>query len=276
MIGRCAAMGRGLYERLLGFDVDMRFYGSEDVDMGVKSWLMGYPVLHDPMPVIGHRFQARFSNYSVPKPYIDANKFRMARKNLGDDAWSAWISQFDEDRDHPWWKATWAAFEEGSPSVEREREYFLTHRRNDEFWYAAEFGLAWPRPDALPIPPGTLFAGGASPQPRRHRVCRPIRRLHQVRRLRDVEPLRAILAGSVASGTGGLVCDRHRSCIPVHYSVNRSNRTQTGRVRLELARVEAGRATVGLVFSGSGDGCRDRPCYTASADENSWPNDRTR
>ncbi len=165
MIGCTAAMGRNLYERLLGFDVGMRFYGSEDVDFGVKCWLMGYPVLHDPEPVIGHRFQANFKNYTVSAPHVEANKFRMARKSLGDEAWSAWIGRFDSERDSPWWQEIWAAFMEGKPSLEREREYLLAHRRNDEFWYAAEFGMDWPRSDTLWKAPPLIFAEGETQLP---------------------------------------------------------------------------------------------------------------
>ena len=54
----CAfAVHRELYDDLRGFDPHMLFWGVEDLDFGLKCWLMGHPILHDPEPVIGHRFQ---------------------------------------------------------------------------------------------------------------------------------------------------------------------------------------------------------------------------
>ena len=165
-IGCCVAMGRTLYERLWGFDVDMKFYGTEDVDLGVKSWLMGYPVLHDPEPVIGHRFQTGFPNYSVPLSHIGANQIRMARKNLGNEAWSAWLSQFDEVRHgYEWWAEIWKTFLFHSDSVEQERSYLLANRKQDEFWYAAEFGQGWPQLDTLSAPPPFWLSTGTSLPP---------------------------------------------------------------------------------------------------------------
>ena len=71
-VGCCVAMSRKLYSKLWGFDADMRCWGSEDVDLGLKAWLMGFPVLHDPAAVIGHRFVTRFENYAVPTEHIAA------------------------------------------------------------------------------------------------------------------------------------------------------------------------------------------------------------
>jgi GT2 family glycosyltransferase len=71
----------------------MRVYGVEDIDFGLKAWLMGYPVLHDPEPVIGHRFRASFDNYSVPMEHILVNQLRMARKNFSDPVWDEWVQR---------------------------------------------------------------------------------------------------------------------------------------------------------------------------------------
>jgi GT2 family glycosyltransferase len=166
MIGCCAAMGRELYQRVLGFDVGMRYYGVEDVDFGVKAWLMGFPVLHAPDPVIGHRFQTDFASYAVPAAHVDANMLRFARKTLGDAAWSSWIGRFDAERGSEWWQRTWAAYVEGKLSLERERKYLLAHRKNDEYWFAATFGQDWPRTgQALASPPAPLKPGGRTAKP---------------------------------------------------------------------------------------------------------------
>ena len=57
LIGCAFAVHRELYDDLRGFDPHMLCWGVEDLDFGLKCWLMGHPILHDPEPVIGHRFQ---------------------------------------------------------------------------------------------------------------------------------------------------------------------------------------------------------------------------
>ena len=144
LIGCCLAIGRSTYERLWGFDPDMRIWGVEDLDFGLKAWLMGHPILHDAEAVVGHRFRAGFDNYPVPMEHIVANQLRMARKNFTDAVWEEWLERF-RSRQPDWlWDLAWRAFEERRESVERERSYLLANRVRDEFWYAERFGLPWP------------------------------------------------------------------------------------------------------------------------------------
>ena len=150
LIGCCLAVARPTYERLGGFDPGMRMWGVEDLDFGLKAWLMGHPLLHDPAARIGHRFQAAFEGYSAPAEHIVANRLRMARKNLGDDSWEEWVGRARAREPRGTWDPAWAIFEEGRASVERERAYLMAHRVRDEHWYAGHFGLEWP---AAEVPP---------------------------------------------------------------------------------------------------------------------------
>jgi GT2 family glycosyltransferase len=151
-IGCAFAVTRELYETLWGFDPDMRYWGVEDVDFSLKCWLMGFPILHDPEPVVGHRFQRSFDNYSVPQEQLTANLLRMARKNFTQSTWEAWVEQRRKEHpeglaDHPegLWAHAWQVFESRRASAEEERAYLMFRRVRDEFWYAERFGLAWPR-----------------------------------------------------------------------------------------------------------------------------------
>ena len=149
LIGCVMATSRATYERLRGFDPDMRIYGSEDLDFGLKAWLMGHPILHDPAAVIGHRFRSSFDDYTVPMEHPVANQIRMARKNFTEPVWREWVERA-RIRHPAWlWQLAWSAFEERRASAEGEREYLMANRVRDEFWYASRFGLDWP---ALPTP----------------------------------------------------------------------------------------------------------------------------
>ncbi|MEI8379568.1 MAG: glycosyltransferase [Planctomycetota bacterium] len=151
-IGCAFAITRQLYETLWGFDPDMRAWGVEDLDFSLKCWLMGYPIMHDPDPVIGHRFQKSFDNYSVPPEELLANRLRMARKNFTHATWEAWVadcrsknSQSLEDHPEGLWTRAWQIFESRRDSVEQERAYLMSRRVRDEIWYASRFGLEWPQ-----------------------------------------------------------------------------------------------------------------------------------
>ncbi|MBL8812383.1 MAG: glycosyltransferase, partial [Planctomycetaceae bacterium] len=182
LIGCALALSRELYDDLRGFDPHMRMWGVEDLDFGLKCWLMGHRILHDPEAIVGHRFRRSFDNYSVPVEHIAVNQLRMARKNFTDGVWSSWLTACRERHqgalpEHPegLWARIWELFLERRESVEHERSYLLARRKHDEFWFAEKFGLSWPRlqgtgvalPRGLESAPMALGAAGAmlSPSP---------------------------------------------------------------------------------------------------------------
>jgi GT2 family glycosyltransferase len=177
LIGCALAVSRRLYDELAGFDSKMLYWGVEDLDFGLKCWLAGYRILHDPNAVVGHRFRATFDNYSVPAEHLLANQLRMARKNFTPSVWSNWVESCRQRHlgtlaDHPegLWAAAWELFRAEELSAEAERSYLQARRQRDEFWYAARFGLEWPKignPLANEPSPvrGLLTAAQPSPSP---------------------------------------------------------------------------------------------------------------
>ena len=152
LIGCAFAVHRELYDDLRGFDPHLLCWGVEDLDFGLKCWLMGHPILHDPEAVIGHRFQQRFDNFEVPIERLLVNQLRMARKNFTEAVWSDWIERCRRRypgklSGHPegLWARAWNLFGELRASVEHERAYLLARRVHDEFWFAERFDLPWPR-----------------------------------------------------------------------------------------------------------------------------------
>ena len=120
-------------------------WGVEDIDFSLRVWLLGYSILHDPAPVIGHRFRTSFDNYSVASESVTANQIRMARKNFGDVTWSEWLDRARDRIGAADWEKSWSLYLTREASVEAEREAVCAHRREDEFWYAERFGLEWPK-----------------------------------------------------------------------------------------------------------------------------------
>ncbi len=144
-IGCALAMSRELYERLGGFDPDMREWGLEDAEIGVKSWMLGHPVYCDPRSVVGHRFQESFTRYTVQSHHIVANKLRMACKLFSADLWPLWLERFRGRLEAKLWHRGWREFCLRRASAERERAYLQQNRVHDEISYAARFQLPWPR-----------------------------------------------------------------------------------------------------------------------------------
>ena len=144
VVGCSIAMARNVYERLRGFDIGMRSYGSEDIDFGLRAWQMGYTLLCDPGAIIGHRFRESAASYSAPHEHCLFNELRMARKNLGDRSWCDWVQRQQKRIDAQVWSAAWDLFEQDRRSVELERDFLLANRVRDEYQYARRFGLPWP------------------------------------------------------------------------------------------------------------------------------------
>ncbi len=143
-VGCSMALARNAYDRLRGFDVGMRSYGSEDIDFGLRAWQMGYTLLCDPRAIIGHRFRESTADYSAPHEHCLFNELRMARKNLGDKSWRDWVKLHQKRTDPQIWAAAWELFEQDRRSVELERDFLQANRVRDEYQYARRFGLAWP------------------------------------------------------------------------------------------------------------------------------------
>ncbi len=177
LIGCALAVSRVLYDDLQGFDPHMRIWGVEDLDFGLKCWLMGHRILHDPDAVVGHRFRAKFDNYDVPMEHFVVNQLRMAWKNFTRGVWSDWVDRARQRHagrlvDHPegLWAHVWDLFTAGRASADQERAYLHAKRPRDEFWYAERFGLTYPRLHSAPLVavPGWFQArlmAGPSPSP---------------------------------------------------------------------------------------------------------------
>jgi hypothetical protein len=174
LIGCALAVHRELYAKLWGFDRHMRLWGVEDLDFGLKCWLMGHPILHDPEAVVGHRFRAAFDNYTAPLENLMANQLRLAYKNFAPGVWADWLDSCRRRHperlvDHPegLWAHVWKIFEADRPSADRERSYLQSQRVRDEFWYADRFGLRWPRleTEGTRRPAVKLSEADASPSP---------------------------------------------------------------------------------------------------------------
>jgi GT2 family glycosyltransferase len=174
LIGCALAVDRRLYAKLGGFDAGMLSWGVEDLDFGLKCWLMGHRILHDPQATIGHRFRDTFDDYPVPPEHVLHNQVRMVYKNFGYGTYAAWMDACRlrnndalAERAEGLWAAAWQLFVSGRASADQERAYLQARRTRDELWYAKRFGLSWPGlADAGQATVLPVAAARPSPSPR--------------------------------------------------------------------------------------------------------------
>jgi hypothetical protein len=133
-------VSRATNEQVWGFDGDMRGWGVEDVDFGLKCWLMGYSIVHDPLPLIGHRFRTAFP-YAVPVEHIVANKLRMAFKCFDGPTFERWLVTFRSHSEPAHFAKAWDQFALRRASAERERDYLAASRERDIRWYVEQFSV---------------------------------------------------------------------------------------------------------------------------------------
>lgn len=172
LIGCALAVDRALYAKLHGFDPHMRSWGVEDLDFGLKTWLLGHRILHDPQAVVGHRFRDTFDDYDVRPDDVLHNQIRTAVKNFSHTVAADWLEACRQRNDEPLddhpeglWARAWQLFGERRGSAEQERGYLHARQVRDEIWYARRFGLDWPRLTGAE-PGGPVFLA-ASPGPSR-------------------------------------------------------------------------------------------------------------
>lgn len=144
LVGCCLAVSKSLYRRLRGFDRHMIEWGVEDVDLGLKAWLLGHAVLHDPTSMIGHRFSSDRTSFTVRGESVMANEIRTAYKNFSDPVWSEWRRRARRRHGRRLWESAWRLHEGRLASAQDERDYLHSRRIHEVAWYARRFGLRWP------------------------------------------------------------------------------------------------------------------------------------
>lgn len=145
LAGCAFAVDRRLFDALGGFDEGMRMWGVEDLDFGLRAWMAGIPIAHDPSVVVGHRFREVSEDFDAPEEHIFANQLRMARRVFEEPTWLDWLERFRERVATEVAAQSWTLFSRRRADLERDRESWLAARSRDEFTFAERFGLWWPR-----------------------------------------------------------------------------------------------------------------------------------
>ena len=134
-IGACQAVPAAVFREVGGYDAGMTRWGSEDIELCLRLWLLGYRVLAQPDSLVFHLFRPRHP-YAVDASQALYNKLRLA------------LSHFDEARlsralrpmmAHPDFHRSLArAFLDDTLA---HRACLLTRRQRDMDWFCRHFTI---------------------------------------------------------------------------------------------------------------------------------------
>ena len=111
----------------------MTRWGSEDLEMSLRAWLMGYEVLVHPKVVVYHLFRKKFP-YHVDSASVIHNRLRLAMLHLSRDRL---IRVFNHYREDPDFTRSLIMLME-SDVIERRKE-MIKSRIHDDDWYLSRF-----------------------------------------------------------------------------------------------------------------------------------------
>ncbi len=135
LCGCCQAFRRELFLAIGGFDSGMPRWGSEDLEIGLRLYLLGYEVQVVPSSVIHHLFRESHP-YEVAHAVILHNLLRMAILHLGRERFGRVVAGY---RRFDGFDDGWRMLAESDAFAVRER--LAATRRRDDDWYCRRFGL---------------------------------------------------------------------------------------------------------------------------------------
>jgi GT2 family glycosyltransferase len=134
IIGCCQAVRRADFERLGGFDAGLTRWGSEDFELALRIWLMGFEVVSQPSARVYHLFRGKHP-YAVSHEDVIYNRLRMGLLHFS-DARCAHI--IDAHRGYPGFSNAMIRLL-NSDTMEQRRRLFQMRQRDDD-WYFGRFG----------------------------------------------------------------------------------------------------------------------------------------
>ena len=132
--GACQALRRADFERVGGYDDGMRRWGSEDLELSLRLWLLGLELLVQPKTLVHHLFRDR-QTYRVDPAQVGYNRLRLALLHFGAER-SARVIDAHKPVAEFAQMMLWLLYSD----TLRRRERFLEVRHHDDDWYFARFG----------------------------------------------------------------------------------------------------------------------------------------
>lgn len=135
--GCCLAMRRDTFEKTGGFDPGMVSWGSNDNEISLRLWLLGYELWVAPQVDVRHLFRSRHP-YSVQWSWVLHNKLRLAHVHFGRARIARVVEELSQ---HAEFDAAMVMLKRSD--VTRRRAQLRRRRQHDDEWYFQKFGPDW-------------------------------------------------------------------------------------------------------------------------------------
>ena len=136
-IGACQAVRAGAFWDAGGYDEGMTKWGSEDIELCLRMWLLGYAVLAQPATLVYHLFRTSRS-YDVDARLIMYNHLRLALLHFDETTLDKIVGQmlaFPEVE-----KSLAMAMTDGTW---QRRQELLARRKRSFEWFRRRFGMTF-------------------------------------------------------------------------------------------------------------------------------------
>ena len=134
LCGACQAARKADLERLGYYDPVMTRWGSEDEELCLRYWLMGYEVLVQPRTVVYHLFRESHP-YEVQAQSILYNRLRVAMLHLSSKRLTRVLNYY---REVPGFDEIMGRLQQGG--VLGRRKQLRVSRCKDDAWFCGRFG----------------------------------------------------------------------------------------------------------------------------------------
>lgn len=133
--GGFMAMRREVFDDVGGFDAGMTIWGTEDAEICLRTWLLGYQCLVVPDVVIAHLFRPSFP-YQVDWESVVHNSLRLGGVHLGRERLARLVASL---AGQPAFPAALARLLDGDAGSRRSA--LRARRRHDDSWFFDRFGI---------------------------------------------------------------------------------------------------------------------------------------
>lgn len=133
--GGCIAFRRDFFQEMGGFDSGMVNYGSEDLEMCLRTWLLGYEVVIVPQVEVSHLFRSRHP-YSVNWTDVVHNMLRTVYAHFNAERADRVIAAISS---LPAFESAYSLIKAGD--IWQRRQILERKRQHDDNWFFNKFGL---------------------------------------------------------------------------------------------------------------------------------------
>ena len=136
MPGGCHVVRRDIFEAIGRYDPGMIRWGSEDIELSIRMWLLGYQVVAQPQSLIYHHFRYTNERFTVLPEQAFHNLLRMATLHLSKERLEKVVSHYQQ---FPTFELIKEVLDK-SDAHER-RQQLLDLRVHDDTWLLERFNL---------------------------------------------------------------------------------------------------------------------------------------